>query len=232
MPIGIISNTGAVLLGGLIGGALSDKLPGKIKNNLPSIFSFCAMAIGFPLICQADARAPVILSLIIGYIIGELLNLEGHMHDLVDSSYRKLFRGSNADEQFISSFIPIIVIFCGSGTGIFGAMNEGFTGDSSVLLAKAFLDFFTAMIFAANLNSLVAAISLPQALIYCILFFASKLIMPYITPAQINNFSAVGGVISVMSGFRIAKIKEIRITNVLPALLLIFPITALWALIV
>ncbi len=65
-----------------------------------------------------------------------------------------------AIESFIQNYVAIIVLFCASGTGIFGAMNEGMTGDPSILIAKSFLDFFTAMIFACSLGIAVSTGSL------------------------------------------------------------------------
>ena len=64
----------------------------------------------------------------------------------------------------IQNYVAIIVLFCASGTGIFGAMREGMTGDPSILIAKSFLDFFTAMIFACSLGIAVSAISAPMLL--------------------------------------------------------------------
>ena len=57
---------------------------------------------------------------------------------------------ASAHESYIQSYVAIIVLFCASGTGVFGAMREGMTGDASILIAKAFLDFFTATIFACR----------------------------------------------------------------------------------
>ncbi len=59
---------------------------------------------------------------------------------------------ASAHESYIQSYVAIIVLFCASGTGVFGAMREGMTGDASILIAKAFLDFFTATIFACTLG--------------------------------------------------------------------------------
>ncbi len=74
---------------------------------------------------------------------------------------RSINRKKPAHESFIQNFVAIIVLFCASGTGIFGAMNEGMTGDPSILIAKSFLDFFTAMIFACSLGIAVSVISIP-----------------------------------------------------------------------
>lgn len=229
MPIGIIANVSAVFLGGLIGGAIRKKLPETLRENLPTVFAFCAMAIGFPLVGKADALVVVVTSLILGYIVGEALRLETGIHRCVERSYRKVFKSKSIDDQYIKNFLPVIVMFCASGTGLFGAMQEGFTGDASILLAKSILDFFTAIIFGASLDYFVAFVCIPQAALLFLLFFSAKAIMPAVSAATINNFSAVGGIISVMAGFRLAKLKEVQIINILPALLLVFPLSFLWS---
>ncbi|MCZ5435706.1 DUF554 family protein, partial [Escherichia coli] len=72
---------------------------------------------------------------------------------------------SHPNVGFIQNYVAIIVLFCASGTGIFGAMNEGMTGDPSILLAKSFLDFLTAMIVACSLGIAVSVISIPLLII-------------------------------------------------------------------
>jgi uncharacterized membrane protein YqgA involved in biofilm formation len=131
--------------------------------------------------------------------------------------------------SFIQSYVAIIVLFCASGTGIFGAMREGMTGDASILIAKAFLDFFTATIFACTLGFAVSAICVPMLLIQLTLAAAS-LIMPLTTPMMMADFSAVGGMLLLATGLRICGIKMFAVVNMLPALLLAMPISAAWTL--
>jgi len=120
------------------------------------------------------------------------------------------------------------VLFCASGTGIFGAMNEGMTGDYSLLMVKSFLDLFTAAIFATALGYTVATLAIPQFIIQAALFFLAVKILPLTTPMMIADFSACGGLIMVATGFRIAGIKNFAVANMLPALFLAMPISALW----
>ncbi|WP_262484744.1 undecaprenyl-diphosphate phosphatase, partial [Citrobacter braakii] len=82
-----------------------------------------------------------------------------------------------------------------SGTGIFGSMQEGMTGDPSILIAKAFLDFFTATIFATTLGVAVAVICVPMLLIQLALATCATLILPLTTPAMMADFTAVGGLL-------------------------------------
>lgn len=129
-----------------------------------------------------------------GALFGELCLLEKGINNAVTQA-QSLFRSSHkkiVHESFIQNFVAIIVLFCASGTGIFGAMNEGMTGDPSILIAKSFLDFFTAMIFACSLGIAVSVISIPLLIIQLTLASCATLILPMTTPAMMADFSAVG----------------------------------------
>jgi hypothetical protein len=132
------------------------------------------------------------------------------------------------NEEFMEKFVAIMVLFCASGIGIFGALTEGMTGDPSLLISKAFLDLFTAGIFAITLGYTVATLALPQFAIQMTLLLLAGLILPMTTPAMVADFSACGGLIMVATGITICGIKPFPLANMLPALLLVMPLSALW----
>ena len=101
-------------------------------------------------------------------------------------------------------------------------------GDHSILIAKSILDIFTALIFACTLGLSVSAIAIPQAVIFFALFFCAKLIYPLTTPAMVNDFKACGGIIMLATGFRITKIRDFPIADMIPAMLLIWPVSWMW----
>ena len=158
MPIGVIVNSAAVLLGGLLGAVLGTRIPERLRQALPLTFGAASMAMGVNYIVQMKFLPAVVLSLIIGAGAGELIKFEkgiewaaGKMRGPVE----RLFGGEASSEnqaEFMAQFVGILVLFCASGTGIFGALNSGMTGDHTVLLAKSILDFFTAAIFATSLK--------------------------------------------------------------------------------
>lgn len=113
--------------------------------------------------------------------------------------------------------------------GIFGAMQEGMSGDPSVLYIKAILDVFTAAIFAITLGIMVAFIAIPQTLAQLCLFFMAAMIVPLTTPEMRADFSALGGLMMLMTGFRIMGIKSFPVANMLPGLILVMPVSYLWA---
>ncbi len=69
-------------------------------------------------------------------------------------------------DEFISTLVTVIVLFCASGTGIYGSLDSGMTGDSTILISKSVLDFFTAAIFACNLGYVVSVIAIPNSLFF------------------------------------------------------------------
>ncbi|STZ77081.1 Protein of uncharacterised function (DUF554) [Bergeriella denitrificans] len=103
------------------------------------------------------------------------------------------------------------------------------SGDPSVLYIKAILDAFTAAIFAITLGIMVAFIAIPQTLVQLTLFFLAMLVLPLTTPDMRADFSALGGLMMLMTGFRIMGIKSFPVANMLPGLLLVMPVSHFWA---
>nr|WP_233604104.1 DUF554 domain-containing protein [Citrobacter freundii] len=177
----------------------------------------------------------MVLSVLLGTVVGELCYLEkgishlgGKARGLVELVVKSDPGDKDSQAQFLQNYVAIIVLFCASGTGIFGAMHEGMTGDSSILIAKAFLDLLTALIFATTLGYAVALVALPQLIIQLALAYSAIYILPLTTPAMQADFSAVGGVLMVATGLRISGIKVFPVASMLPALVLAMPVSSFW----
>lgn len=231
MVIGPFINASAVLLGGVLGAVLSQRLPERIRSSMPSIFGLASLGIGILLVIKCANLPVMVLATLLGALIGEFCYLEKGINGAVGKAKNLISRGKNtagAHDSFIQSYVAIIILFCASGTGIFGSMQEGMTGDPSILIAKAFLDFFTATIFATTLGIAVAAISVPMLLIQLALATCATLILPLTTPAMMADFTAVGGLLLLATGLRICGIKMFAVVNMLPALIIAMPLSALW----
>lgn len=124
--------------------------------------------------------------------------------------------------------VTALVLFCASGTGIYGSIVAGMTGDHSILLAKSILDFATALIFACSLGIVVSLIAVPQFLIFIALYLLAGMIYPLCTPAMINDFKASGGILLLATGFRMIKVKEFPVADMIPAMALAMPVSYLW----
>lgn len=229
MPIGITTDICSTFCGAVLGVIIGKKLPESLKNALNNILGIAAITMGIVLIMRQHTLSAVVLSVILGCIIGELVQLETAINKGVTNVVGKLMKGTNADESFLIQVSAVVVLFCCGGTGWYGALNEGLTGDGSILITKAILDFVTAVIFGSLLGKIVPALCVPQAVVYACLFLVSGLIQPFITPEMIADFSAAGGIVTFCAGLRLTGMKrDIRVLNLLPALILVFFVSAAW----
>ena len=234
--IGPIVNSVSTLIGGVVGALFGDQFNERLRTEMPLTFGVASMAMGVTLIVKMHSLPAVIISLLLGAIIGGGIALEtkinraaGKARVVIDKLIPSQKTPTISPDEFVEKFVAVLILFCASGTGIFGSMNEGITGDPSLLLSKSVLDLLTAAIFAAALGLSVAAIAIPQFIIQMSLFFLGQFLLPLTTPEMVNDFSGCGGIIMLATGFRIAGIKSFPIANLLPALFIVMPISNFWA---
>ncbi|AZK90637.1 putative membrane protein YdfK [Lactobacillus helveticus] len=176
----------------------------------------------------------VIFAVILGTIVGLVIHLGKWFNKgalLMQRPITKMIPTENlgiSKDEFMSLMVTATVLFCASGTGIYGALDEGMSGDITILVSKSILDFFTAAIFAASLGYAVSIIAIPQFIIFVILFFLARFILPYTNSTMILDFKACGGFLMLATGFRIVKLKMFPIAEMIPAMILVMPLSWLW----
>lgn len=227
MPIGVIVNSLSIVIGGIAGTVWGNRLSAGFKEKLNQVFCICALGIGITSVVLMANMPAVILSLILGTILGIILHL-GERIERGGIRLAKQFPAREGSRQDTSLLVTAIVLFCTSGTGIYGCVVSGISGDHSILLAKSVLDLFTAMIFACSLGMVVSAIAVPQFVIFLALFLLAKVIFPLTTPSMINDFKACGGLILLATGLRIARIRDFPIADMIPAMLIVWPVSWIW----
>lgn len=232
MPIGIIANCLGVIVGGILGSLIGPRLTESFKANLNLVLGVCAMTMGISSISLMQNMPAVILSVILGTVIGLIIHLGNLIQKIgmgMEKIISKIIPGQNKkDEDYQSVLVTAIVLFCASGTGIYGSITAGMTGDHSILLAKTVLDFATAIIFACVLEMVTCVIAVPQFIIFVVLFLLAGVIYPLCTETMICDFKACGGVLLVATGFRMMKVKEFPIADMIPAMVLVMPLSYLW----
>jgi len=232
LPAGPLIDSAATLSGSLIGATLGHKIPDSLKKMLPLTFGAASMAMGVAMIVKVNRLPAVILALLLGSTIGELLKIEGRIEiaaKTIQGPVQRFFKSDNStvDEHvMLMQYVSVLVLFSASGTGIFGALNEGITHDTTILVSKAFLDFF-----GATIGYIVVTTVIPQIIILAGLYYLSSVILPLTTDTMIQDFSACGGIIMLVTGLRICNIKNFPIANMLPALLLVMIISHYWGIV-
>jgi hypothetical protein len=230
--VGIIVNVLCVALGGLAGAVFGKFLSKDFTEKLNSVFGICAMGMGISSIILMENMPAVILAVVIGTALGLALHFGQRISAaaaLMEKPLKKLVHTQNSqDPAYASLMVTAVVLFCTSGTGIYGSLDAGMTGSITILLSKSVLDFFTAMVFACTLGLVTAVIAVPQFVIFTCLFLLAKVIFPLTTPSMILDFKACGGLLLLATGLRIAKIKEFPIADMVPAMILVMPLSGLW----
>lgn len=226
MPNGIIVDVSSVILGGLAGSILGNKLSENLKNQMNTVFGLCAMCMGISAVVLMKNMPAVVFSVILGTLIGLTLKIGAAIQKATSKVLDKVMK--DADQETNDLMLTAVVLFCASGTGIYGALDSGMTGNHSVLIAKAVLDFFTAMIFACQLGKATALIGIPQFAVLIALFALAKVIVPMTTDTMISDFKACGGFILIATGLRMMKLKAFPVADMIPAMVLVMPVSFAW----
>ncbi len=233
MPVGIIINVCMVLAGGVIGAVAGDRLSEEFKESLNCVFGACAMTMGIYSIVLMVNMPAVILSVILGTTLGMVIRLGKGIYAAGEGMQKlmgKIFKSeSDAGPEYSNIMVTAIVLFCFSGTGIYGSIVSGMTGDHSILIAKSVLDLFTAVIFACTLGMTTCIIAVPQIIIFLALFFLAGVIYPICTPDMINDFKACGGVLLLATGFRMLRLKNFPVADMIPSMILVMPVSFIWS---
>lgn len=232
--IGPYINGAALFVGSVTGALVGPKLNANIRTQMPMVFGCASIALGIAMVVKVKFLAPVILALVLGSLIGETIRLEALIQKLAGKTRNWLAKISPptdelSPEEFLDKFVALLVLFCMSGTGIYGSMSEGMTGDPTLLIVKSILDFFTAPIFASTMGLSVGILVIPQFVIQSLLYLGASLILPLATPDMLADFSACGGIVMLATGFRICGIKQFPVASMIPALFIVMPFSWMWA---
>ena len=218
LPVGSAINAGAVALGGCIGMLLGNRLPDRMRLIVFQGLGLCTAAIGMQMACKTTNPLYMVGSILLGAIIGEALSLE----DAITSGgerLKKALRSGNA--RFTDGFVTATLLFCIGSMAVLGPLQEGISGERTIVLTKTTLDFFAAIALGAAYGSGVMLAALPILLYQGGISLFAEAISPYLTVLMRAELEAVGGVMVLGIGVHLLEIKKIRLSNLLPALLVV-----------
>jgi len=213
---GTLVNVGAVIAGSLLGLVIHKRMPEKITKLVFQAIGLFTLFLGFTMAGKTSNYLILIFSLVIGSIIGELLNIEKQINKLSD--WIKAKSGSS-NAKFSEGFLTSFLLFCMGSMTILGAIEEGMGGNPDLLLAKSILDGFSSIALSAAMGIGVLFSAIPLLIYQGGLTLFAGYLQDYLTTPIINELSAVGGIILIGLGINVLEIKQIRVINMIPALL-------------
>lgn len=225
--LGTIVNTGAILIGGLLGLMFGQALPEKMKKTVIQGIGLAVLLIGISMAIQTKNTLIVIASLVLGGIIGEIIDIELRLQQFGQSLEGRLSKNGRGGD-FTKAFVTTSLIYCVGAMAIMGALESGLTGHNTILYAKSMLDGITAIVFASSMGIGVLASALPVFAYQGLLTVTAGLLEGVLSSQIINEMGATGGLLIVGIGLNILEIKEIKVGNLLPGLFLAIPIAMLF----
>lgn len=218
LPVGSTINAGAVMVGGSIGMLLGNRLPDRLRLIVFQSLGLCTMAIGLQMTFKTTNPLYIVGSILLGAIIGESLRLEDAIANGGDRLKRTLRSGN---EHFTEGFVTGTLLFCVGSMAILGPLQEGINGDRAIVLTKTALDFFAAIALGAAYGSGVMFAALSILLYQGGITLFAEVIRPYLTDLMRAELEASGGIMILGIGVNMLEIKKIRLSNLLPALLVV-----------
>lgn len=214
---GTIVNFAAILIGAGIGATLKCGIPERVKETLMQALALAVLLIGMQMALLTQSPLVVVMSLAVGAVIGELLCIEQRLERFGQLLTAKL--GTRYGDVG-KGFVYASLIFCIGAMAIVGSIQEGLTGDASTLYAKSMLDGVAAVIFSAAMGIGVAMAAVSVLLYQGTITLGADFISVLLSQAAINELTAVGGVLIMSISLNMLKLCQIRIANLLPAVLI------------
>ena len=221
--IGTILNVAAILIGGSLGLLVGARLPERLRQTVIYGLGLFTGAIGVQMFLKTGNSIIVLASLLVGGVLGEWWRIEDGLRNLGALLEKRFAGGSGMDQgsRFIHGFLTASLVFCIGPMAILGSIQDGLSGDYSLLAIKSVLDGFAALAFSSLLGVGVLFSALAILVYQGGLTLLAAQVQSISTPAMMNEMTAAGGVLLIgLAVSSLLELKPIRVGNCLPALVI------------
>ena len=234
--LGTIINVAAIIVGGLGGLLFGKVLTGRFQDTLVKALGVCTIFIGISGTLEkmmavtdsglsSNGTMMVIVSMAVGALIGELINLDAKMEQF--GCWLKMKTGNAKDKEFVHGFVTTSLTVCIGAMAIVGAINDGIFGDYSILVAKAALDLVLVMIMTSSMGKGCIFSAIPVGILQGSVTILARVIQPLMTEVALHHLSLVGSMLIFCVGVNLIWERKIKVANLLPALV----VAVVWALV-
>ena len=232
--LGTFYNALGVVFGGLLGLLIGQRLSEDFHETLLKVTGVAVfvlviagtlekMLVVLGSHVESHGSMMLILSLVLGTVLGELLKIEEGLEHL--GTWLKEKTGNQGDTSFVDAFMTTALTICIGAMAVVGAVQDGLTGDTSTLLAKAILDMVIVLVLTVSKGKGAIFAVVPLVFLQGLITLLAHLIAPIMTPQALSNLSLVGSSLILCVGINLIWGKRIKVANLLPAVL----IAIIWA---
>lgn len=226
--LGTIINVAAIVGGGLLGALFGKLLKESLQTALVKSMGLCVMFIGISgalekMLTVSDGKLVsggtlmMIGSMALGTLTGELINIDGLIERF--GGWLKNKTGNSGDRGFVNGFVSASVTVCVGAMAVVGSIEDGLSGNYSVLLVKSMLDFIIIMVMTSSLGKGCIFSAIPVGIFQGVITLGAKLIRPIMTEGALHNLSLVGAILIFCVGLNLLKKDTVKVANMLPAVI-------------
>ena len=216
MGIGTAINVAAVLAGGGIGTLVGAKLPEAMRRTAMQAIGIVTLLVGVSNFLEYDNPLVPLVSVVAGLVVGELIGIDGALKHIGDRLEVRFSRGKSPVSR---AFVTTSLLFCVGPLTVIGSLEDGLRGDYGLLALKSALDFIAALTFASVLGWGVLLSAGTVLVVQGSLTLGASFLDAVVSGPMISATTATGGVLIFGLGLGLLDIKEVRVANMLPALL-------------
>lgn len=221
---GTIINAIAIIAGGLLG-SLLPRISEGMRQTVMQGLGLVITVLGISMALKSSNLLIVIISLVLGAIIGELLRIEYRLQQLglwIEKTVQRTAIMRRSKGNIAEGFVTATLVYCIGAMAILGAIDSGLRDNHDILYTKSMLDGISAIIFASTLGIGVIFSSIPVFLYQGVIALAASFIYLLVDQTQldaiINEVTAVGGVLIIGLGINILGLLKISVANLLPSI--------------
>ena len=216
---GVLVNVLTVLIGSTVGLLLKKQIPEKLTTAVMTAIGLCTVAIGVTGVIKGQNQLVMIISLVLGTIIGTLFDIDGKLTKIGDKLQKK--KGENEKSTFSQGFVTASLLFCVGAMTIVGSMNAGISGDNQMLYTKSVLDLISSTMLGASLG-----IGVLFSSAFVLVFQGGLVALSMALGSFLNDFAVAelicaGSVMIIALGLNLIGITKIKVANLLPGLVLV-----------
>lgn len=217
--LGTLVNAAAIIVGSLLGRLLT-RIPESVRRTVMQGIGLAVMVLGLKMALGTQNILLVIVSIVVGAILGEWINIDHGLNQAGKWLEKKV--GGDKQGSVATGFVTATLVYCIGAMGVLGAMDSGLRDNHDILYTKALLDGFSAIIFTSTLGIGVLFSAVPVFLYQGVITLLSTQIYNLVSEKMLDaillEVTAVGGLMIIAIGINILELKKIQVANMLPAL--------------
>ncbi len=228
---GALVNAFVVIIGGILGSVVGKALSEKIADTVMKGLGLAVILIGISGALEGKRILVTIISLALGALLGEIIDIDRAFNRLSHFTERKLYKKENGTGRFAEGMCGGALLFCVGAMSVVGSLEAGLTGDCYTIYTKSLLDLISSTLLASTLGIGVAFAAVPLLVYQGALTVCANFVAPYLSDVVVCEMTSAGSLIILALGLNMIGVGKFKVANYLPAIFLPIAVSPLYDLI-